>query len=201
MLHHLQARLDLLSRGRRRGPERQHSLRATIAWSYDLLDDDERNLLDGLSACRGPFDQTMAAAVAGVPGVPEVVDVLSALVDRSLVVHEPLGGTSWYRLLETIQVFAGSRLVERGGLDEVEDRLTEHLLRRSEIFLDEVGQADSIRLTELSRTFRARGRAVDRLLASGDRQRSLALVTPPLLAPQRRPPERGCVVDRPGGRR
>ena len=112
----LDQRFRLLTGGSRTALERQQTLRATVAWSYSLLTGAERLLLARLSAFAGGLDLDAAEAVCGSGGL-DVLDVtvlLGSLVDKSLVVAEPAGGTLRYRLLETIRLFAAERLVEAG---------------------------------------------------------------------------------------
>ena len=115
----LDARLDLLAAGRRGGPARQQTLRATLDWSYDLLEPAEQALLARLSVFAGGFDLPAAEAVAagagGAEGAPKVVPTLLArLVDRSLVVPGEAGGGRRYRLLETVREYAAERLADEG---------------------------------------------------------------------------------------
>ena len=115
----LDARLDLLAAGRRGGPARHQTLRATLDWSYDLLEPAEQALLARLSVFAGGFDLAAAGAVAagagGAEGAPEEVPTLLArLVDRSLVVPGEAGGGRRYRLLETVREYAAERLADEG---------------------------------------------------------------------------------------
>jgi len=109
------ARLDdrfrLLTRGSRTALPRQQTLRAAVAWSWDLLDADERALLECLSAVPGSFTEDAADAISGVR---DVSDVLAALVDKSLL-HpvEPADPVEpRYRVLETIRAYGLEQLTE-----------------------------------------------------------------------------------------
>ncbi len=110
----LDQRFRLLTGGSRTALERQQTLAATVGWSYSLLTGVERVLLGRLSVFAGGFGLDAAEAVCGSGGldVLEVADLLGSLVDKSLVVAEPAGGTLRYRLLETIRLFAAERLAE-----------------------------------------------------------------------------------------
>jgi len=132
ILDRLVSGLDVLDRPRRRGARRHRSLRATIGWSYDLLDDDERRMFEGLSVFSGPFTGSMAHAVAGAPGTGEADtwDVLDRLVTASMVVADPSGPTTWYRELDTLRAFARARLDEQGVRRAVEARLVDHVVER-----------------------------------------------------------------------
>jgi predicted ATPase/class 3 adenylate cyclase/DNA-binding XRE family transcriptional regulator len=116
----LHARLDqrfgLLTGGSRTALERQQTLRAAVGWSFSLLAAAEQVLLARLSVFAGGFDLPAAEAVCGFGAVDaaEVAGLLGSLVDKSLVVAEPAGGTLRYRLLETIRLFAAERLASAG---------------------------------------------------------------------------------------
>ena len=115
----------LLAAGARDLPERQQTLRGAIAWSYDLLDDSGRRLLDRLSVFVGGFDLDAAEAIAGPPSDVggDVLDGLTSLVDQSLVKVDTMpDGEPRFRLLESIRDFAGERLVSRGEIDLVQAR-------------------------------------------------------------------------------
>jgi predicted ATPase/DNA-binding SARP family transcriptional activator len=110
------ARLDdalhVLGRGSRAAVTRQQTLHATLAWSHDLLDEDERVLFRRLAVFAGSMSLEAVEQVCG--GGLDVVDLLSRLVDKSLVQAEHADGTARYRLLETIRQFADQRLRDAG---------------------------------------------------------------------------------------
>jgi predicted ATPase/class 3 adenylate cyclase len=112
----LDQRFRLLTGGSRTALARQQTLRATVEWSYSLLNAPEQALLGCLSAFADGFDLDAAEAVAGAGDIEvfDVADLLGSLVDKSLVVAEPAGGALRYRLLETIRQFAAERLAEAG---------------------------------------------------------------------------------------
>src|SRR5439155_3208676 len=101
----LDERFRLLTGGRRRAVERHHTLRATVDWSYSLLDERDRVAFDRLGVFVGGFDTDAAVAVASGDGIEDwdVVDALADLVAKSLVVSEDTaGGTTRYEMLETL---------------------------------------------------------------------------------------------------
>jgi predicted ATPase/class 3 adenylate cyclase len=110
----LDQRFRLLTGGSRTALARQQTLRATVDWSYSLLNGAEQLLLRRLSVFAESFGLDAAERVCGVGDIEvfEVTDLLGSLVDKSLVVAEPAGGALRYRLLETIRQFAAERLVE-----------------------------------------------------------------------------------------
>ncbi len=113
-------RFRLLSGGRR-GPERHQTLWQAIAWSYDLLSDDERSVLTRCSVFADGFDLRGLAAVHGVDDEFEVLDLVEALVRRSLVVVERQAGHTRYRVLETIRQFGEEQLVASGRMEATRD--------------------------------------------------------------------------------
>ncbi len=110
----LDQRFRLLTGGSRAALERQQTLRATVDWSYSLLNAAETSLLRRLSVFAESFDLDAAEAVCGFGDIEvfDVAELLGALVDKSLVLAEPSGGALRYRLLETIRQFAAERQLE-----------------------------------------------------------------------------------------
>jgi predicted ATPase len=106
--------------GSRRGLERHQTLRHAVQWSYDLLDDAEKVLLDRCSIFAGGFDVESACAVAGSDGADDYVtlDLLDALVRKSLLVADRSAGRTRFSMLETIRQFAEDQLVARGEATE-----------------------------------------------------------------------------------
>jgi predicted ATPase len=111
------ARLDdalrVLGRGSRAAVTRQQTLHATLAWSHDLLDEDEKILFRRLAVFAGSMSLEAVEHICGGDGL-DVVDLLSRLVDKSLVQAEQAKGMARYRLLETIRQFADQRLRDAG---------------------------------------------------------------------------------------
>jgi predicted ATPase/class 3 adenylate cyclase len=107
--------------GSRRGLERHHTLRHAVAWSYDLLDEPEKALLDRCSVFAGGFDLESACAVAGSDDPDDYVmlDRLDALVRKSLLIADRSSGRTRFSMLETIRQFAEEQLVARGEASEI----------------------------------------------------------------------------------
>jgi predicted ATPase len=116
-------RFRLLS-GPRRGLARHQTLRHAVGWSYDLLGEDEQRVLQQVSVFAGGFDLAAAVAVCGGEGWDEygLLDVVDALVRKSLVTAEQVLGHTRYGLLETIRQFAQEQLAATGTIAEVRDR-------------------------------------------------------------------------------
>jgi predicted ATPase/class 3 adenylate cyclase len=109
----LDDRFQLLTGGNRNALPRHQTLRATMDWSYELLTETERAVLRRLSVFAGGCSLEAAEAIcAGEPvEVLDVLDVLTRLVDRSLVTAEPTASESRFGLLETVREYAIERLV------------------------------------------------------------------------------------------
>jgi len=116
----LDQRFRLLTGGSRNALPRQQTLGATVAWSYDLLNEAEREMLRRLSVFVGGFDLRAAEAVAG-DGLEsfDVADLLSSLVNKSLVIAERTASSLRYRLLETIRQYAADQLIQVGGEESI----------------------------------------------------------------------------------
>ena len=117
----LDQRLRLLT-GPELGPDRQATLRDTVAWSYDLLDPDERAILRTASVFAGGFDLAALCAVAEASDEIDVLRRLDSLVRKSLVVADPRSARTRYRLFETIRAFTGERLEEHGEREAARDK-------------------------------------------------------------------------------
>jgi predicted ATPase len=105
--------------GSRRGLARHQTLRHAVAWSYDHLDDMEKALLDRCSVFAGGFDLQSACAVMGSDDDFATLDLLDALVRKSLLVADRSSGRTRFAMLETIRQFAEEQLVARGEASEI----------------------------------------------------------------------------------
>jgi hypothetical protein len=109
--------------GARRGVERHQTLRHTVAWSFALLNRGERDLLARCSVFVGGFDLAAANSVAAPDADEfEVLDLLGALVRKSLLVVQRSSGRTRYSMLETIRQFAEEQLVDEGSAADVRDQ-------------------------------------------------------------------------------
>jgi predicted ATPase/class 3 adenylate cyclase/Tfp pilus assembly protein PilF len=131
--------LPLLTGGPRDAPARQRTLSATIAWSYDLLTDEEKRLFASLSVFAGGCTFEAAEAVCEAD-----LDTLQSLVDKSLVREE--GGR--FLMLDTIAEFARQRLSERGEREAISRRHAEHVLVLAERAEPELATGDSAKWLE-----------------------------------------------------
>jgi predicted ATPase len=109
--------------GSRRGLERHQTLRHAVQWSYDLLNTDEKTLLNRCSVFAGGFDLAGAQAVTNSRDKFATLDLLDALVRKSLLVADQSSGRTRFSMLETIRQFAEEQLVDNG---EANDARTAH---------------------------------------------------------------------------
>jgi predicted ATPase/DNA-binding SARP family transcriptional activator len=140
LLVRLERALPLLTGGARDAPERQQTLRRTIAWSHQLLDPAEQVFFRRLAVFSGGFDLEAAAAMAAdtqleveerpPAGSLEVLDRLSRLVNQSLVVAQTAQGEPRFRLLETIREFALEQLEAHGEAEGLRRRHAKHYVHR-----------------------------------------------------------------------
>jgi tetratricopeptide (TPR) repeat protein len=168
LLDRLDRALPLLTEGARDLPERQQTLRATIAWSYELLEPDLQRALRQLSALAGSFSLEAAEIVAEAG-----FDQVSALVDWSLL--KPIG-EGRFLMLETIREFGRELLSAAGELDAVRDRQLDFFLELVEEAEPELTKPDqrrwySLLALEQDNIREALGYACE----SGDRDRALML--------------------------
>jgi predicted ATPase/DNA-binding SARP family transcriptional activator len=114
----------MLSRGARTALPRQQTLRAVVDWSYDLLFEDERRLFSRLATFTGGCGLAAVEAVCADEQVPcdDILDVLSRLVDKSLVVAPGGGGEARFSQLQTLWQYGRDRLTESGEADAMRAR-------------------------------------------------------------------------------
>jgi predicted ATPase/class 3 adenylate cyclase len=136
---HLDERFRLLTGKRRGRVERHQTLRATVEWSYQLLEDDERVVFDRLGVFAGTFDAPAAVAVASGDDLDswDVTEALASLVAKSMLQPETgSDGTTRYGMLETLRQFARERLDEQSETDRWRRAHAEHYAT----WTDEIGR-------------------------------------------------------------
>ena len=132
---------DLLTRGTRTAPTRQQTLRATMDWSFDLLDEPERILFRRLAVFAGGFTLEQVEAICADDGIgtADILDVLADLVDKSLVnVVTYNQVTARYRMLETIRQYAREKLLQANELNATRSlhlRYFLHLAKKADAYL------------------------------------------------------------------
>jgi predicted ATPase len=169
LLDRLNERLPLLRSSARDAPERHRTLRATIAWSYDLLDADEQRLLRRLAGFPGGCTLDAVEQVADAD-----IDVLESLVDRSLVRRT----SDRFWMLETIREYALEQLRRSGEEADIARACTQYYLElayrahlRPEDF--DLGQQPELVLPEMA-NLRA---AIDRAVDAGDVELALEITS------------------------
>ena len=147
----IEARLDdrfhLLTGASRTAMPRQQTLRAAIDWSFDLLSESERVLLRRLSVFAGGWTFNAAESVCSLQNVEgsdgnlpttnrllptDILDLLSHLIDKSLVLAEEQDGVTRYRMLETIREYALAKLRDAGETDLIHARHLDFFLHWAE---------------------------------------------------------------------
>jgi predicted ATPase/class 3 adenylate cyclase len=171
VLARLEHHLDLLTAGSRDLPERQQTLRGAIGWSYDLLDDGARRLVDRLSVFRGGFDLEVAERVCGPAGEVggDVVERIGELVDQSLVRFDEGLDEPRFAMLETIREYAAEMLRERGEAEVMADRHAAAMLEFAQLAAPELsGASQRVWLERLEREHDNMRAALDRAIARPD---------------------------------
>ena len=130
----LDQRFRLLTGGPRTALPRHQTLRSAIDWSYELLPEAERALFCRLAVFFGGWTLDAAERICDGEGVEEgaVLDLLTSIVDKSLVIMEPSGTRMRYRLLETVRRYARDRLREVGDETLRQDRHLAYFLAVAE---------------------------------------------------------------------
>ena len=172
----LSDRFRLLSTGSRTAIPRHRTLRAVIAWSWDLLGAHERTVAERVSVLAGGVTSASAVAVcAGTDVDPhDVPELLAALVDRSLLQLAPEAGR--YRMLETLREYGTERLADQGELDATRGRAAHHLaalVARLDPLLRGPEQLDALRV--MSDEYDNALAALRHLCDSGDADGAIAL--------------------------
>jgi predicted ATPase len=132
LLKRLEKRLPLLTRGARDRPARQQTMRDAIAWSHDLLTQEEQTLFQRLAVFPGGCTLEAAEAVVDPGGTRDVFDGIASLVDKSLLRQEEVKGEPRFRMLETVREFGLEQLEESGTGEETRRRLAAWCLALAE---------------------------------------------------------------------
>ncbi|WP_230989861.1 ATP-binding protein [Rhodococcus oxybenzonivorans] len=113
-------RLRLLTLGGRGTPTRQQTLRLCIDWSYDLCSSREQWLWARLAVFAGGFELDAAEGILASDTPGELLDLLTSLVDKSVLIREEVGSVVRYRLLDTIREYGREKLHEVGGYTDLQ---------------------------------------------------------------------------------
>jgi predicted ATPase/DNA-binding SARP family transcriptional activator len=173
MLQRLDDRLKLLKGGARVAPTRQRTLRATIDWSYDLLEPEQQRLFVRLAVFAGGCTLEAAESVCG--DELDVVDGLASLTDNGLARVEGTEEEPRFAMLETIRTYAVERLEESGEAEELRRRHAEHFLALAEEAEPNLRGSPGAWLARLEHEHDNFRTALDRLETLGESERGLRL--------------------------
>jgi len=151
LLDRLPARLKLLSRGARGKPSRHATMRAAIAWSWDLLSGDERQALTAAAIFRGGFTLDAAERVLDTEPAANRIEIVEALRDKSLlfVRSDPEDGRPRFALFETVREFAMEKLLEGPRAGHVLGRHDAHYLETGTAWARKIEDSGDIHATAL----------------------------------------------------
>ncbi|HEX2184684.1 MAG TPA: tetratricopeptide repeat protein, partial [Chloroflexota bacterium] len=179
MLRRFERRLPLLIGGARDLPRRQQALRDTIAWSHDLLDEEERRLFRRLSVFVGGCKLEAAEAVCNTIEDPsaDMLDGLTSLIDKSLLRQEEgVGGEPRFAMLETIREYALEQLAASEESEEIQNAHAAYYLALAEEAEPELNSAaQRAWLNRLEAEHPNLQAVLHRLLERGDRETALRL--------------------------
>jgi predicted ATPase len=144
----LNERFRVLTRGNRASLTRHQTMRALIGWSYDLLSKPERTVFRRISAFAGGWTLEAASEVCASDDIDrwDVLDILSALVAKSLVVVDLAGSENRYRLLESLREYAREKLADSGEGEAV-------LRRHATYYRDFAERAEAVYWTTPARSW------------------------------------------------
>jgi predicted ATPase/class 3 adenylate cyclase len=172
----------VLSVGPRTAAARQQTFRATMDWSYDLLPSAEQVLLQRLSVFAGSFDLEAVEGVAADENIVpagEVLDLLSRLVDKSLVSVQgpgPHGRPPHYRLLETVRQYAAEKLTESGAEGDIRRRHHDFYVEIAHSYINARDPfSDAFWLVRFGLSYDNLRTALDWSLSNGDAEGSVSL--------------------------
>jgi predicted ATPase/DNA-binding NarL/FixJ family response regulator len=179
ILDTLHDRFRLLTGGARTAVRRQQTLRASVDWSHALLSEAERTLFRRLAAFLGGFDLDAAQAVTGGGDMPryQVMDLLTLLVDKSLVVADETRGRTRYRLLETVRQYAAEKLGESGEADDVRTRHRDQYTSMAALLDGPAGSDYGQRVEQTEAEIHNMRAAFAWSRENGDAERALALAS------------------------
>jgi non-specific serine/threonine protein kinase len=176
----LRDHLAVLSAGSRTALPRQQTLEATVAWSYDLLNEAERVVFTRLGMFSGPFDLAAAEEVGAGGGIERhrVLDLVSGLVDKSLLAVVRDEEDVRYRMLNTIRDYARTRLAETPDLPDIQEAHTRWALGFAQEAKQQIaGPQMRVWLRRVRSAFDDLRAVLERSLEQGDPETGLRLLT------------------------
>lgn len=171
----LDRRLDLLSDDRPTALDRHRSLRATLAWSYELLDSESKRLFRHLSVFPGGFSLSTAEQLATALGVPsDPATVVARLVQTSMLTRTSTPFGARFSQLETVRAFGVDELAQRGELDGAHELLVAWALELADTVYHAIHTSDEPAWDDRVRREMPNLRAAHRHLADAGRHREVA---------------------------
>ena len=145
LLIRLAHRLDILSGGARDLPARQRTLRATLAWSYDLLMPEEQRLFARLGVFAGGFSSAEAQAICADDLYTDIREGMESLLNKSLLRHMRVAAPERrFTMLETLREYALEKLVEFGEIEHIRERHAHYFLVMTERAAKERNQPSAV---------------------------------------------------------
>jgi predicted ATPase len=132
LLERLEGRFQLLVAGPRDMPERQRTLRNAIEWSFDLLSEDEQRVFVRLGVFEGTFSFLAAEYVCDQRGEIDMLEVISSLVDKSLIRPQDDEDLARFTMLRVVREYALERLQGSGDLEITQERHARYFFRVSQ---------------------------------------------------------------------
>jgi predicted ATPase len=132
LLERLEGRFQLLVAGPRDMPERQRTLKSAIEWSFDLLADEEQIAFIRLGVFEGTFSFLAAEYVCDPEGEIDMLEILSSLVDKSLIRPQEDEDLARFTMLRVVREYALERLQRSGDLEQVQERHARYFFRVSQ---------------------------------------------------------------------
>ena len=136
--------VDVVTSGRRGRIERHATVRAAVDWSWSLLDEHERSTFARLSVFAGRFDLEAVRAVIDEHDHGDTVDLLAALVDKSMVLADP-SGVAPFRMLEPLRQYAAEKLAVAGAVEAAARRHAEHYAAVVHLLAPQMETSDELR--------------------------------------------------------
>ena len=178
IVERLDERFDVLAVWGRRSAPRHWTLRAAIAWSYELLEEPQRRLFDRLSVFARGCTLAEAEAVCAGDGVERahVAGLLDELVAHSLLVADASGGRTTYGMLETLREYAADQLEQHGERDALHERHADYYVAQARELVDAGWHQQRLPFVDAFDELRAAARWCLRHDADPDRSFALAEV-------------------------
>jgi non-specific serine/threonine protein kinase len=177
ILERLEEPLGFLTRGARDVPDRQQTIRAAIAWSYELCTDAERDMMRRMSVFAGHWSLEAAEWICGAKGDAAALDIVQSLLDKSIITRRPASEVVYFGMLETVRQFG----IEQSTTDELREARSRmrdwYLDRLTRLEAEWFGPNQAYWLAATRAELPNIRAALEFCLASGDAQNAARLLT------------------------